>query len=150
VSLPIILVLGTANLILLGRLGVKGLREKENRKRLLLTGGIISLNIPVIFFYTYLVFVLYDTVVVRFKNDTEKTLTNISVTGCDERTIQDLHPGQTEIEWIPITKSCIENRIVIAYEIDGTVQREVVDGYVISGRRISHKIGDNRKLIVGE
>jgi hypothetical protein len=143
-SLPIIMALGVANLILLGRLGLKGLREKENRKRVLWTGGVISLNIPVVFLYAYFVFVLYDTVVVRFKNDTGKRLTNISVTGCDERTLRDLQPGQSEIEWIPITKSCMENSIVVKYEIDGAVQREVVEGYVVSGRRINHKIGDNR------
>ena len=114
-SLPIILILGVANLILMVRLGLKGLKEKENRRRVLLTGGIISLNIPVVFLYTYFVMVLFDTVTVRFKNDTDKTLTNILVTGCDERTIQDLRPGQTEIEWIPITKICMENAIIIKY-----------------------------------
>src|SRR6188474_2410665 len=79
-SLPIILVLGVVNLILLGRLGFKGVKEIENRKRVLRTGAIISLNIPVVFLYTYFVFMLYDTIVVRFKNETDKTLTNISVT----------------------------------------------------------------------
>ena len=87
-------------------------------------------------------------VVVRFKNGTDKTLTNISVIGCDERTIQDLQSGQSEIEWIPITESCIEHRIVVRYQIEGIVQTEVVDGYVINGRRINHQMGDERNLIV--
>jgi hypothetical protein len=149
-SIPIILILGVGNFILLVRLGLKGLKDKENRKRALLTGGIISLNIPIVILYAYLVFVLFDTVVVRFKNDTDKILTNITVTGCDQRTIQDLRPGQTEIEWIPITRDCIENRIIISYDIDGVVQQEIVDGYVVEGSRINHKIGDKSNLIVGE
>ena len=150
VSVPIILVLGIANLFLLGRLGLKGLKETENRKRIWSTAGIISLNIPVVFLYAYLAFMLFDTVVVRFKNDTGETLTNISVVGCDERTIEDLRPGQVEIEWISITKKCIENNIIIQYEINGAVQREVVYGYVIDGQRINHRIGDNDRLVVGE
>ncbi|WP_142602444.1 hypothetical protein [Solitalea koreensis] len=149
-SLPILLFLGVANLFLLVKLALKGLKEKERRKRVLLTAGIMSLNIPIVFLYAHFVFVLFNTVVVRFKNNTGKPLTNISVIGCDERTIQDLQPGQTEIEWIPITKNCIEHRIEIKYEIDGVVKREVVDGYVVTGRRINHKIGDNRELLVAE
>jgi hypothetical protein len=148
-SLPVICILGVVNFVLLWRLGLNGLNEKENRKRLFLTGGVISLNIPVVFIYSYFVLVLTDTVIVRFKNDTDTTLTNISVIGCDERTIQDLQPGQTEIEWIPITKDCIEKRIILQYEVSGTVQKEIVYGYVIDGQRINHKIGNN-KLIVGE
>jgi hypothetical protein len=46
VSVPIILNLGIANLFLLGRLGLKGLKEIKNRKRILSTAGIISLNTP--------------------------------------------------------------------------------------------------------
>jgi hypothetical protein len=149
-SIPIILILGLANFILLVRLGLKGLKDKENRKRTLLTGGIISLNIPIVILYSYFAITLFDTVIVRFKNDTDKILTNILVSGCDQRAIHDLRPGQTEIEWIPITKKCIENNIIIQYEINGTVQREIVYGYVLDGRRINHNIGDNDKLIVGE
>jgi hypothetical protein len=149
-SVPIILVLGIVNLFLLGRLGLKGLKETRNRKKLLRTAGIISFNIPVVFLYLYFVFTLFDTVVVRFKNGTNETLTNISVIGCDERTIDVLRPGQTQIEWISITKKCIENNIVIQYEIKGRLQREIVHGYVIEGRRINHEIGDNDNLIVRE
>ena len=150
VSLPIIVTLGAANLIILGRLGLKGLKERENRKRIFLIGGIISLNIPVAIVYAYFVVALFDIVVVRFENDTTKTLTNISVSGCDERTIGELRPGQTKIEWIRITQKCIENRIVIEYEINGKLTREIVYGYVIDGQRINHKIGDIDKLMMGE
>jgi len=149
-SITIILVLEIANLFLLGSLARKGLKETENRKRLLSTAGIISMNIPIVFLYIYFVFTLFDTVVVRFKNGTNETLTNISIIGCDERNIEDLRPGQTEIEWIPITKKCIENNIIIQYEINGVVQSEIVYGYVIDGQRINHRIGDSEKLMVGE
>jgi hypothetical protein len=149
-SLPSILVLGGVNFILFVQLCRNGIKEKENRKRLLRTAGIISLNIPVVFLYTYFVFVLFETFVVRFKNNTDKTLTNISVSGCDKRIIQDLQPGQSEIEWIPITRSCIEKSIVVEYHIDGTLQRETVYGYVVSGQRINHKIGESGKQIVRE
>lgn len=143
-SIPVIFILGVANFILLVRLVLNGLKDKENRTRSFLTGAVISLNIPIVFLYIYFVFILFDTIVVRIKNDTDKILTNITLTGCDQRTLQDLRPGQTEIEWIPITKSCVENSLIVSYEIDGVVQREVVDGYVVEGRRINHKIGNKR------
>ncbi|HEY3402828.1 MAG TPA: hypothetical protein VGK59_05535 [Ohtaekwangia sp.] len=150
VSLPLILVLGIANLIQFSRLIQKALRDKANRKRIFSTCGVVSVNIPVVFLYAYFVFVLADSVIVRFKNDTGKTLTNVRVVGCDESVVQNLLPGEVEIEWIPITTACTEKSILLRYEIDGVAIEEVVYGYVIDGRRINHTIGDQEKRVTAD
>lgn len=143
-SLLVILILGVGNLIYFWRLGKHALVEKETRKQALKAGGIMLVNIPVVLIYMYLFVVLNNTVIVRLKNVSKKPLTNISVMGCDERTISDLLPGETDIEWIPITKSCMLNSITLQYEVNGIITKEVVYGYVIDGQRINHRIGQHK------
>jgi amino acid transporter len=142
VSIFIIAMLGVVNLVFLCRLGLRGLKEKNNRKRILLACGIMSLNIPIALLYTYSVFALFDVMVVRFNNGTDKVLTNISIEGCDERRIGDMQPGDSIIEWIPAME-CFERAMTIRYQIGNEIKQETVHGYVIYGERINHEIGDN-------
>ncbi len=94
VSIIITATFGVVNLIFLFRLGIRGLKERNNRRRILRTCGVMSLNIPIVFLYAYFVFALFEIMIVRITNGTGKELTNISIQGCDERSIEDMYPGK--------------------------------------------------------
>lgn len=102
----------------------------------------MSLNILIVFLYAYFVFALFEVMIVRITNGTGKELTNISIQGCDERSIEDMYPGKSIIEWIPAME-CFEHAMTIRYQIGDEIRQETIHGYVIYGERINHQLGDS-------
>jgi hypothetical protein len=149
VSAPVVLVVGLYNLQLLLRLAWRGLQEKESRKPIWRVGALMTLNIPVALLYTKLVLVLNSTLVVRLVNTTAHPLLHMVVVGCGEqRPLADLQPGQATILWLPISHACSEHAVSVQYSTGSTTQQAVIDGYVVEGRRINLKLGNDQQLAV--
>lgn len=98
------------------------------------------LNIPVLFFYCWVVIILLNTMRITFTNYTQSTLTNISIVGCGGGHIDKLKVGQSETVWISITGDCSIN---IDYLLNGQQKEEMVVGYTtgLNGQKIKHSIG---------
>lgn len=135
-----ILLTGLVNAIILWTILVAAYKDNPNRKRLLLTSGLMLLNIPVMLIYCSIAFVLLDTMRITFTNATDKVLTDINIVGCELKHIDKLEIGETKTVWVGITGDCTIN---IDYLADGQRKEENVAGYVTSsmGQKMKHNIG---------
>lgn len=114
--------------------------NKDNRKKLLTTCGLMLLNIPVMLFYCWVAIILLDTMRITFTNSTQTTLTNINIVGCGGGHIDKLEIGQSETVWVDITGDCSIN---IDYLTNGLRKEESVAGYVTNsnGQKMEYNIG---------
>ncbi|KFF06587.1 hypothetical protein [Flavobacterium reichenbachii] len=135
-----IVLTGLVNLGILISILVKALNDKDNRKKLFMTGGFMLLNIPVILFYFWLTIILLNTMRITFTNSTQTTLTNINIVGCGGGHIDKLESGESETAWVKITGDCSIN---INYLSNGEQKKENVAGYVTNsmGQKMKHNIG---------
>ena len=131
---------GIINIGILISILVKGIKEKDNRKKLFTTCGYMLLNIPVILFYCWVAIILLDTMRITFTNSTQTTLTNINIVGCGGGHIDKLEIGESETVWVDITGDC---SISVDYLSNGQQKEESVAGYVTSsmGQKMKHNIG---------
>lgn len=131
---------GIINLGILISVLVKANKDKDNRKKLLTTCGLMLLNIPVMLFYCWVAIILLDTMRITFTNSTQTTLTNINIVGCGGGHIDKLEVGESETFWVDITGDCSIN---IEYLSNGQRKEESVAGYVTSsmGQKMKHNIG---------
>jgi hypothetical protein len=131
---------GLINLGILISVLVKVNKDKDNRKKLLTTCGIMLLNIPVMLFYCWVAIILLDTMRITFTNSTQTTLTKINIVGCGGGHIDKLEVGESETVWVDITGDC---SIYIDYLSNGQRKEESVAGYVTSsmGQKMKHNIG---------
>ena len=131
---------GLLNLGILISILVKARKDKENRRKLLMTGGLMLLNIPVMLFYCWVAMILVDTMRITFRNSTPTTLTDIKITGCESKHIDKLESGESKTIWIEITGDCSIN---MEYLSNGQRKEENVAGYVTSsmGQKMNHNIG---------
>jgi hypothetical protein len=149
-GIPIICALALGNMVFLWRLIKMTVRERSKRRELIKTGTIMVSNIPVALLYFYLVLVLFDVVIVRFKNGINEPIEQVRIIGCDERNIGQLRPRQAKIEWIELQEGCLEKSIAIEYELKGKRIKEIVYRYVVDGRRINYTIRGNPKTMARE
>ena len=135
ISLTVLVNIGILILIL-----VKAYKDKENRKKLLKTCGVMLVNIPVMLFYYWVTVILLNTVRITFTNSTQTTLSNININGCGSGHIDKLESGESETVWVEITGDCSIN---IDYLSNGQRKEEGVGGYVTSsmGKKMKHNIG---------
>lgn len=135
-----IAVTGLLNVILLIAIIIKAYKDKENRKKLIKTSGLMLLNIPVMLFYCWITIILLDTMRITFTNSTHKTLTNINIVGCGGGHIDKLEIGDSKTVWVNITGDC---SIDVVYVSDKQKKVENVAAYVTSsmGQKMKHKIG---------
>jgi hypothetical protein len=119
---------------------LKANKDKDDRKKLLTTSGLMLLNIPVMLFYCWVAIALLDTMRITFTNSTQITLTNINIVGCGSGKIDKLEVGESKTVWIDITGDCSIN---IDYLVNGQQKKESVAGYVTSsmGQKMKHDIG---------
>jgi hypothetical protein len=131
---------GLINLGILISVLVKANKDKDNRKKLLTTCGLMMLNIPIMLFYCWVAIILLGTMRITFTNSTQTTLTNINIVGCGGGQIDKLEVGESETVWVDITGDCSIN---IDYLANGQRKEESVAGYVTSsmGQKMKHNIG---------
>ncbi|MFP5471238.1 MAG: hypothetical protein ACLGGV_06550 [Bacteroidia bacterium] len=141
-----IVLTGLINLGILFAILVRANRDKENRKRLLTTSGLMLINIPIMLAYCWVAIILLGTMRITFTNDTGTQLTDINIVGCGGGHIDKLENGESKTVWVEITGDC---SIYLDYLSNGQRKGETVAGYVTSsmGQKVNHKIDGKDKDI---
>ncbi len=131
---------GLINMGILTSIVLKANKDKDNRKKLFATCGLMLLNIPVMLFYCWITMRLLDTMCVTFTNATPATLTDINILGCGAGHIDKLEAGESQTVWVGITGDC---SIKIDYLSNGQKMEEGVTSYVTRGmgQKLKHHIG---------
>lgn len=91
---------------------------------------LMLLNIPVMIFYVWFAFKLMDTARITFRNTTGYELTNLHLEGCEEISIGDMEPGETETVWVDIPHDC---SVSLSYTSNGDTIHASVEGYLTTG-----------------
>jgi hypothetical protein len=131
---------GLINLGVFIALLISAYKGTRNRKRIVLTCGLMLLNVPVLLFYCWFAIRLLNTMRVTFINTTQTELTDIKIVGCEPKTIERLKPGESQTVWIAITGDC---SIDIEYSVNGKNETENISGYCTNdmGQKLTYKIG---------
>lgn len=142
-----VILAGIINLIILILIIAKSQSDKLHRKRLLKTGGLMLLNIPVVFACIWMIMILLDNMRITFTNGTQHKLTDIKIVGCETEHIAELKPNESKTVWVGITGDC---SITVEYLENGQQKSETVVGYVTNGmgQKIEHKIDGEHKDIL--
>jgi hypothetical protein len=140
---------GLINLGVLISTLVKAYKDKENRKKLLTTCGLMLVNIPVMLLYCCATIILLNTMRITFTNSTQTALTNINIIGCETELINKLEAGESKTVWVVIDGDC---NININYLSNGQRKEENVAGYVTNnmGQKMKHNIGGQNEKIFWE
>lgn len=139
-----IAIIGLINIGILISILVKAKKDKDNKRNLLKTCGLMLLNIPIMLFYCWVAVILLNTMRITFTNSTQSTLTNINIVGCGGGQISKLEVGESETVWVDITEDCSIN---IDYLSNGQKKGENVIGYVTNsmGQKMKHNIGGHNE-----
>jgi len=142
-----IIIAGIFNLIVLIAILSKSKSDSENRKRLLKTGGLMLINLPIMFLFIWFSLILIGNMRVTFTNSTDNKLTDIKIFGCETEYISELQPNESKTVWVGITGDC---SITLEYLENGKLKKETVAGYVTSGmgQKMKHKIDGKDKDIL--
>ncbi len=142
-----VILAGIINLIILIGILTKAQSDKNNRKGLLKTGGLMLLNIPIMFVCIWIAMIVLGNMRITFTNGTENKLTDIKIVGCETEHIAELKPNESKTVWVGITGDC---SIAIEYLENGEKKSETVAGYVTSGmgQKMKHKIDGKDKDIL--
>jgi len=103
--------------------------------------GLMSLNIPIVFVYIYFSLVIFNTVRITIENKTGEDLTEIMISGCENKLIGELSSNSRKTVWINISKGC---PIIIEYNLRGGETYEEVLFYYLSrwsGQKAKYRIG---------
>jgi hypothetical protein len=139
-----IVLTGLINLGLLVSIVRKANNDKENRKKLLTTAGLMLINIPIMLVYCCFTIFLLGTMRITFTNDTGTQLTDIKIVGCGGGHIDRLENGESKTVWVEITGDC---SIHLDYLSNGQRKTETVADYVTSsmGQKANHTIDGKDK-----
>lgn len=141
-----IVLTGLINLAILVAILFRANKDRENRKRLLNTSGLMFINIPVMLVYCWGAIILLGTMRITFTNDTGTQLTDIKIVGCGGGHIDKLESGESKTVWVTITGDC---SIYLDYLSNGQRKEEIVASYVTSsmGQKVNYKIDGKDKDI---
>lgn len=142
-----VILAGIVNLIILLAILIKSTSDSANRKKLLKTGGLMLINIPILFIFIYGTMFLLGHMRITFTNSTQNTLTDINIIGCETKHIAELKPNESKTVWVGITGDCSIN---LKYLESEKIKKETVLGYVTGGggRKLEHKIDGKDKDII--
>ena len=123
---------------------IRAIKDKENRKQLLTTSGLMLINIPIMLLYCWITTILLGTMRITFTNETGTPISDIKIIGCGGGYIDKLKNGESKTVWVKITVDC---SIFLDYYSNGQRKQETVAGYVTSsmGQKINHKIDGKYK-----
>ncbi|MFS4469797.1 hypothetical protein [Maribacter sp. 2210JD10-5] len=138
---------GIVNLIILIIILTKAQSDKANRKGLLKTGGLMLLNLPIMFACIWVAMIVLGNMRITFTNGTQNKLTDIKIVGCETEHIAELKPNESKTVWVGITGDC---SIAVEYLENGEQKSETVAGYVTGGmgQKMKHKIDGQDKDIL--
>lgn len=131
---------GAACFIILLRILNHVKKHKRYRRPLLVTSAfvIVSAIIALVFFrrLTHLL----DTMRIKFINESKYALTDVKITGCQKKQLNDIAPKGKETVWITITRDCSIN---VSYNENGVVKNEVISAYVTTsmGQQLTYRMG---------
>ena len=135
-----IVIAGLVNIIILAIVLITPYKEKKIRKKILLTGGVMLLNIPIMLIYCSMAIILTNTMRISFINTTNMVLKDINIIGCESKHIEKLEKGESKTVWVGINGDCTIN---INYIANGERKEENVTDYVTTGmgQRMKYNIG---------
>ncbi len=118
-------------------------KHKRYRRPLLLTSAFVVVSVIIALFFFRKVTHLLDTMRIRFVNESRYTLTDIKITGCQKKQLNDMAPKGKETVWITISRDCAIN---VSYNENGVVKNEVISAYVTKsmGQQLTYKMGQLR------
>ena len=142
-----IVIAGIINLIILITIIAKSNSDSTNRKRLLKTGGLMLINLPIMFVFIWISIIVIGNMRITFTNATDNNLTEIKIIGCETKYIAELKPNESQTVWVGITGDC---SISLEYLENGMTKTETVAGYVTNGmgQKMKHKIDGKDKDIL--
>lgn len=114
------------NLGLLVVMLVRSLHDDQSRFKLLSSGALMFLNIPIMFIYIGLADMVLNRLRVTLVNTTSRELKEIRLHGCEELEVTNLTPGESRNIWIYIPHDC---RVEMEYQINGKKKNEEIIGY---------------------
>jgi hypothetical protein len=140
-----IAITGIVNIIVLCLILFKSKEDSENRKRLILTAGIMLINIPIMLFYISITLILIGNMRITFTNSTKNILSDINIVGCESKHISELKPNESKTVWVGITGDCA---IYVNFSENEQRKIEAVAGYITQGmgQKMNHNIGGNNAL----
>lgn len=139
-----IVVAGIINTVFFLLLTIRLLIDKEQKRKISKTIGLILLNIPITILFCWISILWINTLRITFVNETTTDLFNIEIVGCQNSQIDKLNKGESKTVWINIPHDCA---VSINYKLKGIDKSEDVTGYVPNGNGYSmtFKIGTNQK-----
>ena len=132
---------GAASFIILLRILNHVKKHKRYRTPLLVTSAflVVSFIVALVFFrrLTHLL----DTMRIKFVSESRYVLTDIKITGCQKKQLNDIAPKGNETVWITISRDCSIN---VSYNENGVAKNEVISAYVTKsmGQQLTYKMGD--------
>ncbi|MCH8535324.1 MAG: hypothetical protein LAT51_09675 [Flavobacteriaceae bacterium] len=88
---------------------------------------LLFLNIPIAILYAYFVMYLLNTERLTIINETGHELTNVQISGCEQRTIGSLDLSEKVSLWVPIKQGgCY---IKLSYYQEGELEEEIISFY---------------------
>lgn len=117
----------------------------ENSKKIYRSITWMLLNIPVAIFYFIVGIYFIGVMRINIENNTGSDITNISITGCENKKMDFIKNGETENVWINIPNDC---SIHLHYDdAQGKPQSETIVSYAASGmgQKITHQVGKEGK-----
>ena len=134
---------GAACFIILLRILNHVKKHKRYRVPLLVTSGFILVSGIIAVIYFRNLTTLLDTMRINLVNESKYTLTDIKISGCQKKQVEDIAPKGSQTVWIKITRDCAIN---LSYNENGVVKNEVVSSFVTTsmGQKLNFGIGDNK------
>lgn len=114
----------------------KSRRAPACRKALRTAAFTMLLNLAPAVGYSVVSLKLLNTMRITFVNETNAPIEDVSVSGCESKSIGNLEVGEEVEVWIGIHGDC---SIWVQYEGLGTVKRESVVGYATGGMGQRHR-----------
>ena len=134
---------GAACFIILLRILNHVKKHKRHRIPLLLTSGFILISGIIAVIYFRNLTTLLDTMRINFVNESRYVLTDIKISGCQKKQVENIEPKGSQTVWIKITRDCAIN---LSYTENGVVKNEVISSFVTTsmGQKLNFRIGDNK------
>ena len=138
-----IFIAGALSFIIILRMINHVIKHKRHRRGLIITSGVLFISLIIALVYFRYLTSLLDTMRIKFVNESSHTLTNVKITGCQKKQINDIGPKSSATVWIKVTRDCSIN---LSYTENGTPKNEVVSAYVTTsmGQQLTFKIGSNK------
>ena len=138
-----IFLIGAVSFIILLRIINHIIKHKRSRKPLIATSIFIVISAIVALVYFWYLTRLLDTMRINLVNESNYTLTEIKITGCQKKYINSIAPKKQEMVWIRIRRDCSIN---LSYNENGVQKTETVSDYVTTsiGQKLTFRIGTNK------